>query len=76
MQSRSQNQFCLLNFVTNVSDILQSEVLIKQKTCGEVALKKNRRRIILLGVEKLQPKDIAVQENQHEPFHGWSQFYF
>lgn len=78
MRSHSQIQFCLLNFMTNVTNILQSEVLIKQKTCREVALKKKKkiRRTIQLGVGKLQPEDVAVRESQHERLHGWSQFYF
>lgn len=35
MQSHSQLQFCLLNFMTNIINIL-----IKQKSCREVAFKK------------------------------------
>lgn len=42
MRSHSQIHFCLLNFMTNVINILQSEVLIKQKTCrGSIKKKKN-----------------------------------
>lgn len=75
MRSHSQIHFCLLNFMTNVINILQSEVLIKQKTCRG-SIKKKFKRTIQLGVRKLQPEDVAVRENQHERLRGWSQFYF
>lgn len=67
MQSHSQIQFCLLNFMTNIINILQSEVLVKQKTCRKIAFKRKTTKTHPTEVGKLQPMLLYGKTNM-SPF--------